>query len=101
MDPGETFLETLKRELQEEIGVTYVEKPKQLMGMLTNITIPVGDEFLPLVFMIYEVKVTDVSKIKLAEETREDETGWFSPKKAAELMRIKFTPEFCELVSSM
>lgn len=101
MDPGETFLETLKRELVEEIGIPYVGKPKQIMGMLTNITIPVGDDLLPLVFMIYEVDVANVNEIKLSEDTREDKAGWFSPKEAAELMSIKFSPEFCKLVSKL
>ena len=101
VDPGETFLETLKRELLEELGVPFVGKPKQIMGMLTNITIPVGDDLLPLVFMIYEVKVSDVNKIKLSEDTREDKSGWFSPKEAAKLMSVKFSPEFCELVSKL
>jgi 8-oxo-dGTP pyrophosphatase MutT (NUDIX family) len=101
VDPGETFLETLNRELIEEIGVPYVGKPKQLMGMLTNITIPVGDDLVPLVFMIYEVTVADVGKIKLSEDTREDKVGWFLPKDAAKHMSIKFSPEFCELVSKL
>ncbi|HUC87878.1 MAG TPA: NUDIX hydrolase [Candidatus Binatia bacterium] len=101
MDSGETFLETLKRELIEEIGASYTGKPKQIMGMLTNITIPVGNELLPLVFMIYEVNVADINKIKLSEDTREDKAGWFSPKEAAKLMSVKFSPEFCELASKL
>ena len=101
MDSGETFLETLKRELIEEIGVAYAGKPKQIMGMLTNITIPVGDALLPLVFMIYEVKVPNVNKMKLSKDIREDNTGWFPPKEASKLMSIKFSPEFCELVSKL
>ena len=101
MDPGETFLETLKRELIEEIGVSHIGKPKQIMGMLTNITIPVGDDLLPLVFMIYDVKVADLKQIKLSKDTREDNTGWFSPKQAAKHMSIKFSPEFCELVNKL
>ena len=101
MDPGETFTETLQRELVEEIGVSYIGKPKQIMGMLTNITIPVGDKFLPLVFIIYDVKVANVDAIKLSEDTREDEIEWFLPKKAARLMSHKFSPEFCELVSKL
>lgn len=99
--PGETFLETLKRELIEEIGVPYTGKPRQLTGMLTNITIPVGNDLLPLVFMIYEVEVADVSKVMLSEDTREDNSGWFSPKEASKLMSIKFSSEFCKLVSKL
>src|ERR1035438_4821691 len=79
MDPGESFLETLDRELQEEIGISFSEQPVQIMGMLTNITLPVNNEFLPLTYMIYEVKL-NTGKIKLAEDIREDNFGWFKPK---------------------
>lgn len=101
MDPCETFLQTLQRELTEELGVTYIGEPKQLMGMLTNITIPVGDKRFPLVFMIYDVKVADVSQIRLADDTREDKIDWFVPVRAADVMAVKFAPEFCDLVRNL
>lgn len=101
MDPGETFLQTLDRELMEEIGVSCVGIPKQIMGMLTNITIPVGEDLLPLVFMIYEVNVADISKIKLSKDISEDKTRWFSPTEASKHMSVKFSPEFCKLVSKL
>jgi hypothetical protein len=69
--------------------------------MLTNISIPVGTDLLPLVFMIYEVVVPDIDRIQLTENTREDKIGWFLPKKAASLMSIKFSAEFCDYVSQL
>jgi len=101
VDPDETFLETLNRELVEEIGVQYEGNPKQIIGMLTSITIPVGEDLLPLVYMIYQVNIADVSKIRLSDDMREDGTGWFSPKKAAKYMSIKFSEEFCHYVSQL
>jgi 8-oxo-dGTP pyrophosphatase MutT (NUDIX family) len=101
MDPDETFLETLKRELEEEIGVTYSGTPKQLIGMLTKITIPVDEVLIPLVFMIYEVKLPNNSKIKLSPDIREEEYKWFTPIEASEVMTIKFSTEFCELVRNL
>jgi mutator protein MutT len=101
MDPGETFLETLKRELQEEIGVTYTGVPRQVMGMLTNITIPVGEERIPLVFMIYEVQLPSGYEVRLDSNSAEDAYEWFSPEEAADNMAIKFSPEFCELVRNL
>lgn|SRR5665213_603354 len=101
IDRGETFLETLKRELKEEIGVTNVSEAKQLMGILTNITVPVGDDLLPLALIVYSVKIPDIDKIHLVEDSHEDKLGWFPPKKAAELMTIKFSLEFCNYVSKL
>src|ERR1700744_1605589 len=66
MDPGETFEETLRREMAEEIGVQYDGKPRQLMTVLSNITIPVGDTRVPLILLPYEVVLPDGVEITLA-----------------------------------
>jgi 8-oxo-dGTP pyrophosphatase MutT (NUDIX family) len=47
MEPGESFLQTLRRELNEEIGVDYVGNAKHFGTVLSNITIPVGDMRVP------------------------------------------------------
>ena len=101
MDPGEGFLQTLKRELIEEIGAPYVGEPKQIAGMLTNITIPVGDERIPLVFMIYEAQIADTEAIRLDPAAREDEYRWFTPTEAADVMVVKFSAEFCDVVRAL
>jgi mutator protein MutT len=101
MDPGETFLQTLKRELEEEIGVSYAGDPKQLAAVLTSITIPVGDQLLPLVFVIYEVQLPADYQIKLDPNSAEEEYQWFAPAEAAEKMGVKFTADFCDLVRNM
>jgi 8-oxo-dGTP pyrophosphatase MutT (NUDIX family) len=101
MDPGEKFLDTLGRELQEEIGVTYSGTPKQLAAMVTNITIPVGDIKYPLAFVVYEVTLPKGAEIVLDPDGPEKEFGWFSPKEAAVKMATKFPDDFCKLVSSL
>lgn len=101
MDPGESFLETLDRELQEEIGVSYTEKPLQLAAMLTSITIPAGDVRYPLVFVIYEVRLPADAKITLDPDSAEEQYGWFSPEEAAENMSFKFSEDFRELVRKL
>lgn len=98
IDEGETFLQTLRRELQEEIGVDYTGDPKQLGAYLTNITIPVGDTRLPLIFVVYEVKLPEDTAITLDPESAEDDYRWFSPAEAAEAFAFKLPADFCDLV---
>jgi 8-oxo-dGTP pyrophosphatase MutT (NUDIX family) len=101
VDPGEKFLDTLNRELLEEIGCPYMGTPKQLSSFITNITIPVDDVRIPLVFVIYEVEIADTKSIKLDPESAEDSYDWFSPDEAAEHMKYKFSEDFCKLVSTL
>jgi mutator protein MutT len=101
MDPNETFLQTLVRELDEELGVKVKCAPVQMMGMLTNITIPVGEKQIPLVYIIFEVELEDPGAISLSSETREFEYAWLAPNKASKAMLHKFDKEFCELVAKL
>jgi 8-oxo-dGTP pyrophosphatase MutT (NUDIX family) len=101
MDSGENLLDTLRRELIEEIGTPFVGTPKQLMAFVTNITIPVGNERLPLIFIVYEAHIAKDSIIKLDPTSAEDDYKWFSPEQAAKNMEYKFSEEFCQLVARL
>lgn len=101
IDTGEDLLDTLKRELKEELSVTYKGKPKQLMTLLTSITIPVGDTRLPLLYVVYEIDIPTNAKITLDPESDEDDYKWFSPNDAADNMSYKLTPEFCDKVRGL
>jgi 8-oxo-dGTP pyrophosphatase MutT (NUDIX family) len=101
MDPGETFEQTLRRELHEEIGVEYEGTPKQLMAVLSSVTIAVGESRVPLVLLPYEVDLDDDVEIKLGDHEHEEAFDWYSPEEASELLQIKYNPEFCDLVASL
>jgi len=99
MDPGETFVQTLKRELKEEIGVDYDGQPKHLATVLSNLTIPVGDIRVPLVLIAYEVALLRGTPITLNEDEPEEAYDWFEPKVAAQELQKKYPQEFCDVVA--
>lgn len=101
MNPGESFLETLTRELTEEIGVSYAGVPRQLSTLLTTITIPVGDTRLPLMLVIYEAELPAGATITLDPESAEDEYRWFVSADAADALAFKFSDEFCDVVRTL
>jgi ADP-ribose pyrophosphatase YjhB (NUDIX family) len=101
MEPGESFVQTLRRELQEEIGVQYEGEAKHLATVLSNITIPVGDTRVPLVLMAYEVGMPQGTTITLGADEPEEDYEWVTPGVAAERLQHKYPAEFCESVVAL
>jgi len=101
MDPGETFVQTLRRELQEEIGVDYTGEPRQLGAVLSSVKITVGDARVSLVLVPYEVRLPDGIEIKLNPADHHEGLDWFTPAEAAKLLAVKYTPDFCEMVAAL
>lgn len=96
MDEGEDFYQTLTRELKEEIDCEYVGEPELLKAVVSNLTIPVGDDEVGLVLMVYKVKLAEDSVIVLNGE--ETDFAWFEPVQAAELLAIKYPVELTNLL---
>lgn len=101
VDSGETFLQTLQRELHEEIGVGYSGTPQQVMSLTTPITIPVGTERIPLALIIYEVQLSDIDAVAIQPGNHETGFEWVSPQEAARRLAIKFSDEFCQYVAAL
>jgi 8-oxo-dGTP pyrophosphatase MutT (NUDIX family) len=101
MDPGEAFVQTLRRELKEEIGVDYTGEPRQLGAVLSSVRITVGDMRVPLVLIPYEVLLPVDAKIAMSPEDHHEGLDWFEPKEAAELLAVKYTPDFCIIVAAL
>lgn len=89
---GATVESTLMRELKEETGITHVKNIIPFSMVLSNIRIPVGDSDVGLILATYLCEIDNNQEFNLSDEHTEYQ--WFSPQKAAVLLKVKYPPEF-------
>ena len=73
---GQTVEETLRREVEEEIGVTEITNVKTFSIVLSKIRIPQGEDSVGLILGAYTCEIPENSEIKLSDE--HTEAKWFS-----------------------
>lgn len=98
MEPGETFEDTLSRELLEEIGGRIAGKAIWFTTTLTDITIPVGGARYPLILTVFEVNLSNENELKVSATGPEDGFEWFTPSDVAENLKHKYSSDFCDLI---
>lgn len=92
---GHSADETLRREVEEETGITTITATKFFTAVVSNIEIPISEtEKVGLVLMVYEVDVDDSSKITLSKEHINFE--WVDSKTAAERLSHKYPTAFTD-----
>jgi len=99
VEEGEAIEDTLKRELAEEIGATEVYNNKSLGMVLSNIRFSVDGKNMGLILAIYTCDAGEDLEIKLSDEHTEYQ--WFDKTEAAELLRVKYPEDFCDLVARL
>lgn len=96
---GSSTEETLKRELEEETGITSLQRFKPFSLVLSKMRIPIGTGSVGLILSSYVCDVGDVGEMKLSRE--HIEAKWFPPKEAAKRLGFKYPPEFLEKLKSL
>jgi 8-oxo-dGTP pyrophosphatase MutT (NUDIX family) len=93
----QSAVEALKREIEEETGITEVTDIKFFQGCISNHELTF-DNMLPvgLVLMIYRVRIPADSPIRLSEEHTEYE--WVSMGEVASRLEEKYPTEFTRLL---
>jgi 8-oxo-dGTP pyrophosphatase MutT (NUDIX family) len=97
---GDTVEETLRREIEEETGSGEIIDVRPVGMVLSNIRIPLqegGD--VGLILSVYRCRIDNSQPILLGHE--HTEAKWFSPTEAAELLKVKYPPEFTKIVERL
>jgi len=94
IEKGCSVVETLKREVLEEVGVGGLVVRDLFYAVVSNIRI--DSEDCGLILFIYDCSVPEKSKIILDEE--HSEYGWFDRKDAVELLKVKYPINFVDKI---
>lgn len=97
---GGNFIDTLKRELEEEIGVKQVKIHRLFDASLSKHRVHFPQASVGLILFTYLCSIPETEKITIIddEHLRFD---WVSPKKAAKLLESKFSESLTDKVSGL
>lgn len=95
---GDDVEKTLRREVEEEIGVKDIEVGELLDASVSKMRISSLD--VGLILFTYLCTINDNHKIELTDQEHIDFI-WCNPKKAAELLKTKFSDSLIEKVKDL
>lgn len=96
---GESSIDTIRRELEEEIGLTHIQEIKPLIMTLTNIRIPVHMGDVGLIFSIYQLDIPSTFTPRLSSEHTHFE--WCGALEAAKHLQSSFPSEFITMLKNL
>lgn len=97
---GANLEETLKREVEEEIGIKDIKIVKFLDASISNLKINLTKKPLRLVLFTYLCSIKDPLSVKLTDDEH-TEFKWFNSKEAAKLLKIKFSDSLTRQVAKL
>lgn len=93
---GDSVLETLQREIDEETGMK-AGNPEFMTAVVSNHQIPIeGDKWAGLVLIIYKVTISGSDKVTISEEHSDYE--WVTKAEAKQRLQHKYPKEFIDLL---
>ncbi len=98
IEGDDSIEETLYKEVEEELGTRNIEIVEHFDTLISNIKIPLEDETVGLMLIVYRCKLAD-SQFKLSFEHLEYK--WCNIEEAKELLKVKFPKSFIEKLDSL
>lgn len=96
---GDTIEQTLRREIEEETGITHVRTIQPVAMVLSNMRIPLQPQDVGLILAVFSCDIDANAQIVLSRE--HTTFGWFAPKEAATLLQFKYPPEFTDKIAKL
>lgn len=93
IEEGDSVLETLEREIEEETGVSEMNINGLFIAVVSNHEIPTDDRTLGLALMVYRASIPDGSEIQI-DPSEHIDYEWTSKEEAAKRLSNKYPPEF-------
>jgi 8-oxo-dGTP pyrophosphatase MutT (NUDIX family) len=96
LQKGETVMETLRRETEEETGLQCLEGATPFDMILTNIRIPISSGEVGLILSIYHCMINSSFIPRLSNE--HTGFGWFSFSETAQLLATQYPIAFIKRI---
>lgn len=101
IEEGDDELGTLRKEIEEETGITELGNIEYLHSVISSHNIPIkdSDRMAGLVLRIWQVEIPDDSEIVISDEHTSYE--WVAPAEAAVRLKNKYPADFCDFVGGL
>lgn len=97
---GDSIEKTLRKEIEEELGISAIEILEPFDTHISNLKIPVDNEMVALLMIIYKCKLPD-NNVKFNLSFEHLEYKWVSVDEAKGLLKIKFAKSFIGKLNSV
>lgn len=99
LDLGESPIVALRRELNEETGITLLNNIKYFDATVTKLKPKTDYGEVGLLIMLFRGEYNTETPIMLGEDEHDFE--WFSPQDTADLISFKYHSDFCEKIAQL